>query len=142
MTEVVKFPPLPTVPEPPAGMDDERQRTFVRIVEGLTGQVTEDGVHIRAANLVTGYRASAVDVGRLQELMEEALARFEMNQVRERWSDDVFAWMRRLLLTWIQRCKSIHFDLLDTGIHVQLETQDDRGYYQYEFDVFPGRNHS
>jgi hypothetical protein len=44
-------------------------------------------------------------------------------------------------VTWIQRCKSVDFDLAGNGIRLNIETQDDRGYYRYELDVFPGRKH-
>jgi len=42
-------------------------------------------------------------------------------------------------LTWIQRCKAIHFDLGENGVSLTIETQDDRGYYEYKLDVFPQR---
>lgn len=87
-----------------------------------------------------GFRASAVDLGALQDLIEEALARFEMSQVRERWDVDVRTWIGHTIVSWIQRCKVVQFELGETGIHVKIETQDDRGYYQYELDVFPGRS--
>ena len=46
--------------------------------------------------------------------------------------------MRSAILTWVQRCKEMHFELEDNGIRVEILTQDDRGYYRYEFNLFPG----
>jgi hypothetical protein len=140
MSDVARFPPLPPMPDPPTGLVDERQQAFgafsSRIGEALDGESAQVGV----INVVTGYPAAAVNLGELQEVLEAALQRFDMKEVRDRWDDDVFVWLRRVLLAWVQRCKFIHFDLeSERGIHIQLQTQDDRGYYQYEFDIFPGR---
>jgi len=92
-----------------------------------------------SANTFVGFRASAVDLGALQTLFERGLVAFDTNLVRERWNDDVFVWIANVIRTWVQRCKSMHFDLTEEGIRIRLETQDDLGYYNYEFDVFPGR---
>jgi len=92
------------------------------------------------ANTTTGFRASAVDLGQLQAIINDVLEPFDMNQVRERWSEDIFTWLRRFLMSWIQRCKEIHFDTTsERGIYIQLVTQDDHGYYTYEFDGFAGK---
>jgi hypothetical protein len=40
---------------------------------------------------------------------------------------------------WVQRCKLMTIRPRREGIHVSLQTQDDHGYYRYEFDVLPGR---
>jgi uncharacterized protein YprB with RNaseH-like and TPR domain len=55
---------------------------------------------------------------------------------KERW-DEVFSWMRRLLRSWVQRCKLVKIERQELGIRVELDTQDDHGYYKYGFDVFP-----
>jgi len=47
--------------------------------------------------------------------------------------------MDEVILTWVQRCKCIHMELGDVGVTITLDTQDDRGYYTYTFEVFPGR---
>jgi hypothetical protein len=138
MSEVVQFPPLPPVPEPPAGPEDERQQTFARIVGNITGALFSEG-EPRVGNTVTGYRASAVDVGQLQAMIEEAIATWTMEQVRARWEEDLFKWVHRFLRGWVQRCKHMQFDIEDNGIEIRLETQDDRGYYHYKFCAFPGR---
>ena len=96
-------------------------------------------MEIATANTSRGFPAAAVDLGRLQEELEAGLRRLDMKQVRARWGEDVSTWMVRLLMTWVQRCKMVRFRLRRQGINVRLETQDDRGYYRYEFDVFPGR---
>ena len=62
-----------------------------------------------------------------------------MAQLKERWTEDIRDWMHALLRTWVQRCKRRSLRYRGNGVHVVLETQDDHGYYQYEFDVFPGR---
>jgi hypothetical protein len=141
MADLIQFPPLPAIPDPPTGLHDERQSTFRRIAGGLAEELSGSAGGFGTANVTTGYPASAVDLGGIQDVIETALHRFDMAQVRSRWTDTLFPWLRRMLLTWIQRCKSIHFDLEEKGIRLQLQTQDDRGYYHYEFDVFPGRKH-
>lgn len=140
MPEIVRFPPLPPTPDPPAGMVDARQSLFGDVTARLGEALDLTDGHIRTANVASGYPASAVNLGHLQDMLEAALYRFDMTMVRERWDVDLFAWIRRVLLVWIQRCKLIEFDLDgDSGLHIRLETQDDRGYYHYEVDVFPGR---
>ena len=44
--------------------------------------------------------------------------------------------MRRLLRSWVQRCKLVKIERQELGIRVELDTQDDHGYYTYGFDVF------
>jgi hypothetical protein len=139
MSEVVPFPPLPPVPQPPVGPEDERQQTFARIVGNITGALFSEG-ETRIGNTATGFRASAVDLGQLQAMMEDAIATWDMEQVRARWEEDLFKWVHRLLRGWVQRPKHMQFDIDDDeGIRIRLETQDNRGYYHYQFDVFPGR---
>jgi hypothetical protein len=140
MTDVARFPPLPAIPTPPVDVPDERQQIFRRIAGGLTGQLLEGHGQVSVANTTQGYRASAVDLGALQKMLGRAIAHFDMTQVRERWDDDLFAWMRSGTFAWVQRCKMLRMTVKENGIRVVLETQDDCGYYQYEFDVFPGRN--
>ena len=137
MTTVVRFPPLPPMPAPPLASPDPRQETFHRIVGNLQGQLGA-GTTV-AANTDSGYRASAVDLGHLQEILGDAIRLFDMKAVNDRWEDDLGEWFRRTVVAWIQRLKSADFSIKDNGIHVTMETQDDRGYYQYEFDVFPGK---
>lgn len=137
MADVARFPPLPPIPDPPAAAPDPRQETFHRIIGPIAGPLA-DGGQIRASNTTSGYRASAVDLGSLQELLGSAIARFDMAQLRDRWNEDVFTWMRCAVFLWVQRCKLLRMTLEDNGIRISLQTQDDRGYYHYEFDVFPG----
>jgi len=138
MAKVLRFPALPPVPEPPSLPGDERQRTFQRIAGRLTEKgLPTDGV-TAVINTSFGFPASAVDLGALQNMLGHAIAAFDMARVRERWNEDLFAWMRQALMRWIQRCKHLHFDLEENGIRITIETQDDHGYYRYEFDVFPG----
>jgi hypothetical protein len=95
-------------------------------------------MRLTGPNFATGFHASAVDLGRLQVALGRGIGRLDMVQVESRW-DEIRTWMRGVLRAWVQRCKMLHIERLETGIHVKLQTQDDRGYYSYEFDVFPGR---
>jgi hypothetical protein len=99
-------------------------------------------MELAVANTVNGFPASAVNVGRLKEALESAIAAFDMPLVAERWDADVSRWMGATLMAWVQRCKSIKFDKRERGLRVEIETQDDLGYYEYAFDVFPGKKHS
>lgn len=89
---------------------------------------------------MSGFGASAVDVGALREMLARGIAAFDMAAVRERWDEDLRIWMDDVILNWVQRCKRIHMELGERGVSITIETQDDRGYYTYEFDVFPGRS--
>jgi len=139
-TEVVRIPRLPRIPAAPEVGGDGRQGTFERIAANV-GSAMGDGMEISAANTSRGFPAARVDLGRLQAELEAGLKLFDMKLVRNRWDEDVFTWMTRFLMRWVQRCKEVRFRLARNGIHVRLQTQDDRGYYRYEFDVFPGRGH-
>lgn len=140
--KVALFPPLPPRPEPPRFPPDQRQAAFHgitgRLAEQITGAVADD-FGFATANTVTGFPASAVDLGRLREALESGIAAFDSALVHERWDIDVSRWLRATVLRWIQRCKSIRLDKRERGIRVEIETQDDHGYYQYAFDVFPGK---
>ncbi len=127
------------MPTPPVGPPDPRQETFYGITGGLARQLLQDEGAVTTTGTVSGFRASAVDVGQLQEWIEEAIELFDMNQVRERWDVDLRQWIAHSLVSWIQRCKYVHCDLGEKGVTIRIETQDDRGCYTYEFDVFPGR---
>lgn len=137
-SEIVRIPKLPRIPSTPGAGSDERQGTFEGIA-GKLGDAMGDRMAVSVANTSRGFPASRVDLGRLQAGLEEGLKRFDMKLVRSRWGEDVSGWMSRFLMTWVQRCKGLRFRLARNGIHVRLETQDDRGYYRYELDVFPGR---
>jgi hypothetical protein len=95
-------------------------------------------MRVSGPNLSTGFYASAVDVGRLQAALEHGLARFDETQLERRW-DEILGWMRRVTRTWVQRCKRMRIECRQTGIRIELETQDDFGYYEYGFDVIPSR---
>ena len=143
MTNVVRFPPLAPIVAPFSGPLDPRQETFYRIIGNLGRMLVEhQGGTVEATDTITGYRASAVDVGHLQELLETGLAAFGMDDLRERWDVDLFDWCLDALRGWVQRRKYLKMTLEDNGIHIAMETQDDRGYYSYEFDVFPGKGRS
>lgn len=98
-------------------------------------------MHVAGPNLSTGFHASAVDVGRLQGALENGLRRFDDAQLESRWSE-IFDWICRVARSWVQRCKQMRIERRQAGIHLQLETQDDLGYYKYEFDVFPRRRNT
>jgi len=135
---VVRFPPLPTIPTPPVVGHDPRQQNTEKILGNLASALAGEAI-VRPAHM-SGFRASAVDIGAIQEMLARGIALFDMAAVRERWDDDLRTWFGDVILTWVQRCKLIHMELADNGIRIKIETQDDRGYYTYEFDVFPGRS--
>jgi hypothetical protein len=133
----VRFPPLPRLPTPPRLPGDPRQRQATRII-GTLARLAEPTMQLAGPNFVTGFHASALDLGRLQAALARGIARFDMAQITERW-DEVLAWMRSVLRAWVQRYKHLKIERRDLGIRVEIQTQDDHGYYEYGFDVFPGR---
>jgi hypothetical protein len=136
--KVIHFPPLPRIPTPPRFPPDARQQQTGKIINNIA-QALKNQATIVGPNLVDGFPASAVDLGRLQEVLEQGLQRLEWTQIAERW-DEVQEWMSRLLQGWVQRNKMVKFDRRENGIAIELQTQDDWGYYRYVFDIFPGRN--
>ncbi|TKC99122.1 hypothetical protein [Polyangium fumosum] len=134
---VVRFPPLPRLPPPPRFPQDPRQRQTSRILGGIARAVSNEMV-VSGPNLVKGFPASAVDLGRLKTALERGVHRLDAEQVAERW-DEVFAWMCRVVGAWVQRSKMLRIVQCEGGIRVEIQTQDDHGYYDYAFDVFPGR---
>ena len=50
--------------------------------------------------------------------------------------NEVADWMYRAVFQWVQRCKGFQVRRRKLGIEIELETQDDHGYYIYRFDVF------
>ena len=115
-----------------------RQSQFRRIVGNLGAAIGGHG-SLSTANVQSGYPAAAPDLGRLKDALERGLARFDMDQVRARWDDDVFEWLRLTVKAWVQRCKMLQIRPRQNGVQIRLMTQDDHGYYRYEFDVFPGK---
>ena len=134
---VVRFPPVPRVPPPPLLSEDPRQVTAARII-GAVAKVAQTSMEVGGPNLVKGFHASAVDLGRLQQALERGLSRFDYAQIEARWSE-VFDWIRRVVGAWVQRYKHMKIERFERGIRIELETQDDHGYYHYTFDVFPHR---
>jgi hypothetical protein len=135
--EVTPFPPLPRPPKAPRLPADPRQSSSAHTIGAIAG-IAESEMHVSGPNLPTGFYASGVDVGRLQTALEHGLARFDETQLETRW-DEIFDWIRRVARTWVQRCKQMRIERRQAGIRIELETQDDLGYYEYGFDVFPRR---
>jgi hypothetical protein len=126
------FPPLPSVKPPTAGRGtDPRQASALRIIEGLAGRLPS------ALHTGSGYRASCVDLGELKELVESGTKRLTMSQLEARFHDDIQSFVHSVVTMWVQRPKEISSELRENGIHVRVKTQDDHGYYDYAFDVFP-----
>ena len=134
---VVRFPPVPRVPPPPLLSEDPRQLRVARIVGAVT-KVVQTSMEVRGPNLVRGFHASNVDLGRLQHALERGLSRFDDTQIEARWSE-VFDWTRRVIGAWVQRYKKLKIVRFEKGIRIELRAQDDLGYYDYAFDVFPHR---
>lgn len=134
-TKVVHFPPLPRIPTAPRFAPDPRQRRTSHIL-GEIARAVESEMVVAGPNLVQGFPASAVDLGRLQDALERGVQRLNAEQIAERW-DEVLTWMRRVIRSWVQRYKMLKIERLEHGIRVEMQTQDDYGYYEYAFDVFP-----
>ena len=80
-----------------------------------------------------------MNLARLQGLLEGVIVNFEMAELSDRWDDDVQAALQDVVLEWVQRVDAFDMQLHESGVSISLQTQDDYGYYQYGFDVFPGR---
>ena len=132
------FPPLPRLPAPPRLPFDVRHERTARVISSLAAEVTS-AAQTAGPNFATGFYASAVNAGKLQATLERGLSRFSIEQRDARWKDKIFPWILRVLATWVQRRKHVAIERVDDGIHIELETQDDLGYYRYMFDVFPLR---
>lgn len=133
---VARFPPLPRIPSPPRLGVDPRQARTVRII-GVVADAASSTMAIGTPNFVTGFHAASLDLGRLQGILGRGLAPFDMALVEQRW-EEVLDWMRNVLRIWVQRYKRLKIERHREGIRVEIETQDDHGYYTYGFDVFPG----
>ena len=116
---------------------DPRQANTKRIIGAIVA-MAKDTMALAGPNFVEGFPASAVNVGELQEAMERGLHRFTGANLVDRW-DDVFAWLVRVLRSWVQRPKQIKVKRVEQAIRIEMQTQDDLGYYDYAFDVFPDR---
>jgi hypothetical protein len=134
MTNVALFPPLPKVPRPPQFVPDARQEQTARALGYLTKTLQSEMV-IAGANLTKGFPAASVDLGGLKDAIESGLRRFDGVQVEERWSE-IRAWIERVIALWVQRRKWSRITRFEKGVRVQLQTQDDLGYYDYAFDAF------
>lgn len=137
-TPIALFPPVPAVPPPPRLGVDTRQASSAKLL-GRISALVAPSAEVGGPNLTTGYHASAVDIGKLQGVLEDGLRRFDDAAVEVRWSDELAPWIRTVLRAWIQRVKMMRVELAGEGIRVELETQDDLGYYSYGFDIFPRR---
>jgi hypothetical protein len=133
---LILFPPLPEMPAPPVVGSDPRQSSFRGIVGALTEATSEWG-QIRATNLALGYHASAPSLGVIKSAHEQALAHFDMRIVHDRWDQDLLRWLGKSLVRWVQRTKRVSTELHTNGIAVEIEAQDDLGYYRYGFDLMP-----
>lgn len=134
---VALFPPLPRVPPPPDSLADPRQTNTARIL-GVFADAASPTHQVSGANLSTGFPAASVDLGRLQQALEDGLARFDAAQLEARWPK-LNGWIHSVLGAWVQRRKMVKIERREKGIRIELETQDDLGYYTYGFDVFPSR---
>ena len=107
-------------------------------VIGTIDSAARGTMQVRSANLTSGFPASAVDIGKLQAALERGLTRFDQAQLEARWSE-IFQWIASVIGAWVQRRKELKIERRETGIRIELMTQDDLGYYRYGFDVFPRR---
>src|SRR5258708_18183347 len=100
-SEVVQFPPIPRIPPPPLVPEDPRQVQAARII-GAIAKVARSTMELSGPNLVKGFHASAVDLGRLQQAMERGLGRFSDEQITARWPE-LFHWIADVIAAWVQR---------------------------------------
>ena len=135
---VAQFPPIPRVPDPPRFPPDPRQTRSARIISNIAERIAQTGMDVAGPNLVSGYHASAINLGQLQQTLEHGLSRFDQARLTARWPE-VLGWINEVLVTWIQRPKETRVELKEKGIRIELTSQDDLGYYDYAFDVFPNR---
>ena len=135
---MAQFPPIPRVPDAPRFPPDARQTRSARIIGNIAEQIAQTGMEVAGPNLVSGYHASAVNLGQLQQTLEHGLSRFDHERLTARWAE-VLGWINEILVTWIQRPKETCVELKEKGIRIELTSQDDLGYYDYAFDVFPTR---
>lgn len=126
------FPPLPSVKPPPPGRGtDPRQANALALAPGLAGRLPS------ALHSGVGFRASAVDLGELKDLLEQGTRRFTMAQLVPRFDDDIQGFVHSVVTMWVQRPIEISSELREDGIRVRVRTQDDHGTYDYAFDVLP-----
>jgi hypothetical protein len=126
------FPPLPPVKPPPPGRGtDPRQTGALRMAEGLAGRLPS------AVHTGVGFRASAVDLGELKELLEAGTRRITMAQLEARFDDDLRGFIHSVVTSWVQNPREIVSELHAHGIRVRIVTEDDFGAYTYLFDVLP-----
>jgi hypothetical protein len=135
---VAQFPPVPRIPAPPLLPEDTRQSQAARII-GAVAKVAQTSMKVGGPNLAKGFHASAVDLGRLQETLERGLARFDHAQIEARWPE-VLGWIQHVIAAWVQRYKHLKIERGERGISIDIQTQDDLGYYRYAFDVFRRRS--
>lgn len=130
---------MPKAPVAPVRGPDPRQQNFEQVVNAIDAAARKSDASIASANVSQGFHAARVDLGELKNALEFGVRKFTVAQLHARWEEDVRTWMHSLIRLWVQRCKSQRLELRENGIAVELETQDDHGYYVYRFDVFPGR---
>jgi len=133
----VELPGLRPLPPPPA-LSDPRQANSRGLLSNLQRQLGP-GVAAVPTNFETGMAAAELRLCILQDLLEGMLADFDMKTLPLAWEDTVSPALREAIQVWVQRTTRLQLELRDNGVHIWMQTQDDRGYYSYRFDVFPGR---
>ena len=83
---VLAFPPLPRIPSPPLLPRDPRQRRASQIL-GTIASISQTNMEVAGPNLVRGFHAAAVDLGRLQDALRRGVRRFDDAQLESRWPD-------------------------------------------------------
>lgn len=131
-------PPAQLVAPVPDPLKDRRQRRAAAILRNLRGQL--DGMLTRGANLETGFPAARVDLGALQEMLEQSLAGLDMPGLRARWEVDVRRFLEETLEAHVQRLKDLELQCGEQAVHIRFRTQDDLGWYSYGFDLVPDRS--
>lgn len=119
--------------DPPRREGDSRQQLFGHALDQILEESEDDSEEVAIINLV-GFRASAVDVGWLQ------------NRIVEYWwhhkpdPADVRQHILFAISTVVQRTKEVQVGVTPTHIDILLRTKDDHGWYTYRFGAYIGRD--
>lgn len=125
----------PAIPKPPK-LEDPRQGLLRHVAQAFH-RAQADQVSVSASNTTSGFRASAADLGALQDLIRTGLAGLDEGELDAEW-DEVEKYVKRVVRTWVQRVKRARVAHEGLKVRVELVTQDDRGFYDYAFEVLLG----
>jgi len=100
-TRLVRF---STIPKAPRSRDPRMARTRTIITRAM--KKFDDGGEVAVINMTHGYRASAPDLGKLQEMMEPHFRGLSMAEIEKR-PRTIERWVFDFLGEWVQRAKAV-----------------------------------